>query len=418
MIKHRMNYNMKKNVLKNIISLYGLTIAKLVFPLITLPYLTRVLSLDAYGLVSYVKSIISYIQIIIDFAFVVSGTKDIILAKGDLEKINKEVSIIMFSKILLSIVAFLVLIILTCTVPILSVNKIYVLLSFIPPFLSIFLFDYVFRGIEKMEVLTKRFFIMKSISTLLTFFVVKSDANILFIPILDIISSAVAVIMAMFELKKYHINPFSYKPFLIEGINKIKNSSIYFLSNVANIIFSSINTILIGIFLSTSDIAFWSLCIQIVNSIQNMYNPIIDGLYPEMIKTKDLSLIKRTFLIIMPIVLFGCVLTFFISKPALVVLGGEKYGKAYLCLRALIPVMFFGFPSMLFGWTTLGSIEKQKSVTITLIVSAIFQLICIGILLLMNSYNLFNISILRSLTEIVLSFSRSYCVYKYRKEFK
>ena len=48
----------QKNVLKNIIMLYGMSIAKIVFPLLTLPYLTRVLSVESYGVVSWVKAVL------------------------------------------------------------------------------------------------------------------------------------------------------------------------------------------------------------------------------------------------------------------------------------------------------------------------------------------------------------------------
>ena len=37
--------------------LYGMNIAKLVFPLLTLPYLTRVLSVQSYAAVAYTKSV-------------------------------------------------------------------------------------------------------------------------------------------------------------------------------------------------------------------------------------------------------------------------------------------------------------------------------------------------------------------------
>ena len=61
---------MKNNkVLSNTIMLYIMSIAKLIFPLLTLPYLTRVLSSDAYGFVSYVKSCMVYIQLLVDFGF-------------------------------------------------------------------------------------------------------------------------------------------------------------------------------------------------------------------------------------------------------------------------------------------------------------------------------------------------------------
>ena len=64
----------QKNVLKNIIMLYGMSIAKIVFPLLTLPYLTRVLSVESYGVVSYVKAVMQYMQLGVDFGFMLSGT--------------------------------------------------------------------------------------------------------------------------------------------------------------------------------------------------------------------------------------------------------------------------------------------------------------------------------------------------------
>ncbi len=72
-----MEQNKKKLVL-NTIYMYILSFAKLVIPLISLPYLTKVLSVECVGSVSFIKSIISYAQIMIDFGFLLSSTKDIV----------------------------------------------------------------------------------------------------------------------------------------------------------------------------------------------------------------------------------------------------------------------------------------------------------------------------------------------------
>ena len=53
----------------------AMNIAKMLFPLLTLPYLTRVLSTDCYGSVVYVKSVTTYLQLLVDFGFVLSATK-------------------------------------------------------------------------------------------------------------------------------------------------------------------------------------------------------------------------------------------------------------------------------------------------------------------------------------------------------
>ena len=61
----------------------AMNIAKMLFPLLTLPYLTRVLSTDCYGSVVYVKSVTTYLQMLVDFGFVLSATKSIVQARED-----------------------------------------------------------------------------------------------------------------------------------------------------------------------------------------------------------------------------------------------------------------------------------------------------------------------------------------------
>ena len=90
-------------------------------------------------------------------------------------------------------------------IPLLRANIGYTLLAFVTVFLSVFLFDYFFRGIEKMQVITLRFVAMRGIATALTFIFVHSDKVILFVPLLDAVGSLVAVILVFVELKKEYI---------------------------------------------------------------------------------------------------------------------------------------------------------------------------------------------------------------------
>ena len=123
---------MKKNVIKNTIMLYGLSIAKIVFPLITLPYLTRVLTVDSYGVVAYVKSVMQYMQIFVDFGFLLSGTKSIVEVREDKTKLGKVTGNILLARIFLSCIAFICLMVLTMTIPLLRENWIFTILSYIP----------------------------------------------------------------------------------------------------------------------------------------------------------------------------------------------------------------------------------------------------------------------------------------------
>ena len=396
--------------------LYGLSIAKIVLPLITLPYLTRVLSVDTYGTVSYVKTVMTYLQLTVDFGFMLSGTKDIVEGKKEGKDIGKITGDILLARIILGVIAFIVLLGLTIMLPILRENIVYVLLSYVPVFLSIFLFDYLFRGLEEMQVITIRFVVMKGVAAILTFVFVRNDAQIIWISLLDCLGSVCAVGLVWIEINKRNIQIRLVS--VTSSLKKLAESAIYFVSEMATTAFGALNTVLIGAFLEKTDVAYWSLCITMVSAVQSMYEPINSGVYPDMVKNRNFKVIKRTLSIFLPIVAIGCIFTILVAKYALLIVGGEQYVEAASILRALTPVLFISFPAMLFGWPTLGALGRAKEVTITTIITAIAQILGLLILIAIGKFELIEIALLRGMTELLMLICRvGFCV-KFRKEFK
>lgn len=404
-----------KVILKNSIMLYGMTFAKMVFPLLTLPYLTRVLSVEMYGSVAYVKSMMSFLQVIVDFGFMLSGTKEIVENRNDKERLSTITGDIMAARIFIALFCLAGVFICTKFLPVLKGLEVYTVLSFGTVFLSIFLFDYLFRGMEKMEVITVRYILMRGIATLLTFVAVRNDGDVLFIPVLDLIGSFVAVGLVLKKMKDIgvRIRILNLKNVFWE----VKLSFVYFVSNMATTLFTAINTLIIGVALSSKEIAYWSVCMQMVNSVQALYTPITDAIYPEMLKSRSLKLIKRVTILFFPILLVGCVFTYFAAPLVIQIVAGKQYGGAYEILRLLIPVLFFGFYSILYGWPTLGSIKKEKCVMAATVCSAVFQLIGFFVLIAGNSFTLAFVAILRGMTEVVLFGIRFYFFVRYRKSF-
>ena len=405
----------KKNVLKNIIHLYGFNIAKILFPLITLPYLARILSVDAYGVVAYVRSIMVYMQLAVDFGFMLSATKDIVDAGDDRNKISSVTATVLRARIFLAAASFAVLVLLVFIIPILSGYKLYTLLSFVPVFLSVFLFDFVFKGLEKMHIISTRFILMKSIALVLTFVLIKDDSGLLWIPVLDIIGSACAVVLVLFQLKKQGITLNFKKANDVFG--SIGRSFNYFISNLATTAFNAFNTVVIGIVLTAAEVAYWGVCMQIVGGIQALYNPVIDGVYPDMVRTKDLRQIYRLAGIFMPVIAVGCIFTWFFAGLGLGIVGGEDYVPADFLLKLLIPVLFFGFPAMLFGWPALGAIEKPKLVAITTVSAAVLQVAGVFVLIISGSFTLKSVAIMRGFTEVYLFLSRFILTQKHKNCF-
>lgn len=406
---------MKNRIAINTAMLFLMNIAKLIFPFLTLPYLTRVLSVDGYAMVSYVKTTMQYMQLIVDFGFLLSASTAIVNACGDKRRIGEIVSNTILSKLFLSVASFAVLCVLCATIPLLRENLLYTLLSFGTVALSSFLVDYLFRGMEQMQEITLRFVLMKGLATALTFVFVHSDMDVLWIPVLDMIGTVISLILVWLRVKKYGI--IFVAPKLSVTWAQLKDSFRYFVSDIATTAFGALNTMLIGILLTTDQIALWSVAMQIISAVQVMYSPIINGIHPEMVRNKSLSLIKKTCKIFLPIVIIGCLAMYFLSDTAVLIVGGEKYLPASPILRMLIPVLLFSFPGMLIGWPGLGAIGRVKETTTSTIISAVFQCGGLVILILLGQFSIVNIAILRCATEFVLLAARFVYCLRYRAEF-
>ena len=121
----------KSKVANNTIMLMIFNVAKILFPFITLPYLTRVLSTDTYGTVTYVKTVMTYMQLLVDFGFVLSATKDIVKVRENKEKLGYVIGDTMMARTILGIVGFILIVILSLTLPILKANILYTILSYL-----------------------------------------------------------------------------------------------------------------------------------------------------------------------------------------------------------------------------------------------------------------------------------------------
>lgn len=405
----------KKTVTNNIVMLYVMNLTQLVLPLLTFPYLTRVLSVSNYGVLSYVKSLMTYTIIIIEFGYLLSGTKDIVEAKEDPQKIGLILGRITVAKILLAFIAFIVLLIMIIFVPLLHQHITFTILSFFSPFLTIFLFDYLFRGLERMYLITYRYLIMKGISTSCIFMFIHNNSQMLLIPLFDTLGTTMSIIWVFHEVKKMGIKLRfdSFKAVLYS----IRESFTYFISDIVSTIFNALNTLLIGIYLDSSSVAYWGVIMTLITAVQSMYTPISDGIYPHMLQTKSLKLLRKIIIIFTPLLALGGSVTFSGSKVIMLLIGGQKYLVASPYLRMCVPLLIFSFFSMLFGWPTLGAIRKVRETTFTSILAACVQVVGLIFISILNCFNIPSIIILRTVTEGTITFSRLLLVYKFKSLF-
>ena len=392
---------MKNKLFSNTIYLYVLTIVKMVFPLITLPYLTRMLSVEAYGFVVYVKSYMTYVQLILDFGFLLSATKNIAIAKGkDNKKIEYIIGDTFAEKIILLLIAGVVTFIASICIPLLGMDYEFLWLYFIAIGITIFLPDFLYRGIERMECVAIPYSVSKVISVTLTMLLVKNDGDMIFIPIFEIVSNVVAVLISLMLLRKLKIQVrFSC---VKNWFKDLKESAVYFVSNFATTVFGVLTTIIVGIVVDEVEVAYWGVCMQIVSAAKSMYAPITNSIYPYMVTNRDIKLVRRIRNLMSLPMLLGSVIVLLYGEQITVIIGGKDYVYAGTVLKFLLPVIVASFYSMLYGWPVLGAMGKIKQTTISTVIAAIIQIGGIAIIYCLGVFDLISLAICCSISEVQL----------------
>ena len=105
-----------RRLMDNFLSLTALQGINMLIPLITFPYLVRVLGVDQFGVFSFIMAVMLYAEIITDYGFNLSATKHISINSKNQAKINEIFSSVIMIKAVMALIFFLFLLLLIATV--------------------------------------------------------------------------------------------------------------------------------------------------------------------------------------------------------------------------------------------------------------------------------------------------------------
>ena len=367
---------MKHNTFyKNTLWQYGLQILKYLFPLLLIPYLTRILGTEGYAVYAYVLSFMGVVQTIADFGFTLSGTKKVVDLRGDTAALSRLVGAITVARLMLLCGLFFCVMVVTRFIPIMAENTVYVIWAFFATAGRTVLPDFIFQGNERMGPLTTRYFASKGVQVALTILLVRGPGDLILVAVADVLSEIVDIAWS-YRAQKRMFGVGIARPTFKESFEELRVSAIYCVSNVSSSLFSGFTTVIIGLAItSKTDIAFWSLTLTTVNAVQSLYTPIANSLYPHMIKNRDFGFARKLALVALPVLVLGIVAYCALSKPIMLVLGGPKYVGGAHVMWMISPIFIFSFYGILIGWPVLGAMGHVKELTVSTLFTGIVNVV-------------------------------------------
>ena len=267
---------------KESIYLYLIQASNFIIPLVTLPYLTKVLGLSSLGKLGIAQSIFFFIGFIVDFGFTYSAARDISLS-NDAEEKNKIFINIQFLRLLIFVLIALVSSIFVLTLNS-SENELY-LIAIFSSISFVLIPAWYFNGISSNSILALYTLLFKVLMLIPIFLFVKdeSDYVIAFIVqnasliILGVIIISYIKIKEKIRIKIEYLNIHYSLKKLSEGFDTFSGSAI-------SIIYTTGVPFIIKLALGDYWVGVYVLVEKIVSILKQMFTPIMQACYSKICK--------------------------------------------------------------------------------------------------------------------------------------
>lgn len=208
-----------KVLAENFVALSFLKLAGYIFPLITLPYLARIIGVKAFGDIAFAASVIVYFSTLTDFGFNYTATRDVAQNRDDKDYVSKIFSNVLVAKLILMFISLIIFVICVYSFPILREKSQLMWATFmlIPGYI---LFpEWFFQSMEKMKYITVLNLVSKLVFTILVFVLIKKQSDYILQPILIACGYLVSGVLALYVI----FNKFKIK-FILPSIGEMKQT--------------------------------------------------------------------------------------------------------------------------------------------------------------------------------------------------
>ena len=236
-----------KALATNMMYLSLLQIAGYLFPLLTMPYLARVIGAEGFGKIAFAGAIIVWIQTIADWGFNYTATRDVAKHRNDAAYISTIFSRVLWARCILAFISLIVLLILVAAIPTFRVNALIILFTFLLVPGHILYPDWFFQAIEKMKYITILGVLIKLIFTLLVFLLIREKGDYIYQPLIISFGYVCSGMIALyFILIKWKVRIIRIP--LQDIWATIKGSTNVFINNLMPNLYNSFSVILLGFF--------------------------------------------------------------------------------------------------------------------------------------------------------------------------
>lgn len=342
----------KKSVAINAILNMILTVSNFMFPLITFPYISRVLMAEGIGKVAFATSVAGYFTLVASLGIPTYGIRECAKVREDKEKLSKTVHELIIINAIMTAISLLLFLLITVKVPRITENAILMYINMLGIILNIIGVNWVYSALEEYAYITKRALLFKILSLIAIFLFIKnSDDHIIYAAIL-VGAAGGSNIMNFLNLKKI-ISFKNYKEYKFK--KHLRGVLVFFAQSAAITIYTNLDSVMLGIFKGDFEVGLYAAACKIkyvllalITSVGKVMLPRL-SYYAENGRESEFStlIVKNIYFVLsmsLPIIIF----IIYTARECVIFLSGEGFIGAVKPLQILIPsILLIGLSTIL-----------------------------------------------------------------------
>ncbi len=367
--------SIKYNFIMNII----LTVSSLIFPLITFPYITRVLLPEGTGRIAFANSVVSYFSMFSMLGIPTYGIRACAKVRDDRDELIRTVQEIWLINVITTIIVCFVFVLAVLNVQILRQDMFLMLICGLAIILNMFGMEWLYKGLESYSYITIRSVLFKAVGTLFMFLMVHKKSDYLIYAIIAVLANTGYGILNFIHacpyifgksIKKYNFKR-HFKPIII-----------FFAMSVAVVIYTNLDIVMLGILKDSKEVGYYDIAVKIkvilVNIVTALGAVVLPRVsyYIEKKRWEDFyNIISKAFELVAVISIPLMVYFIVMAKSSILVLAGNEYLSAVPAMKLVMPTLvLIGFSNLL-GIQILIPMGKEMVVVRSEVIGAVINII-------------------------------------------
>ena len=373
--------SLKKNFVMNVI----LQISGMIFPLISYPYVSRVLGPSGIGTVSFAYSVVSYFSMLAQLGIPTYGIRACAQVRDNKEELTRTAQELLVINLVMSAIAYAGLFLCVAFIPRLhSEPVLYVIMSSFIILTSLGM-EWLFQALEQYTYITVRSCLFKLIAMVAMFVLVRSSSDYLIYGALYIFATCASNLFNFFYARRY----ISLRPVGHYRIKRhLRSVGIFFAMSCATTIYTQMDKTMLGFMTDDAQVGLYNTAASIKLVLVSVVTSLGTVLLPRVsyyVARKDTDGFKRVtgkalnFVLDMAFPIMVFFLLF--ARESVLALSGEEYTGSILPLQIIVPTVLFIGLSNLFGMEILVPMGQEKQVLYSEIVGAVVNLVLNALLI-------------------------------------